>query len=114
MQCESLYKFQFESLNLWQLGIVELILTKELDRYTFAQVNAKYREIYEKVTGKETNSKRVMDLADAKDFLQSYKHWGDKEPMGHFEDTNKGPELVVKEKYKSGNAGYREVTLDDL
>jgi len=25
-----------------------------------------------------------------------------------------GPELVVKEKYKSGNAGYREVTLDDL
>lgn len=117
LKCESLYKFQYESLEIWQRAIVDTILNGESNSYTYAEVNANYRKIYTQVTGKETNSKRTIELADAKDFVQSYKHHGDDKTMGHFEvGPDDLPVLKVNEQYfnENSNDGFSEVGGDGL
>lgn len=115
LQCESLFKFQFESLDLWQRGIAELLISKESSTYNFAQVNASYRKVYTRITGKDTNTKRSIELSDARDFIQSYRHYGDTEPMGYFETGSDGlPVLKPNDKYESENKGYNEVSMEVL
>lgn len=114
-QCEALYKFQYESLNIWQTAIAELILSREEDEYGFGEINAQYRKVYTQVTGKETNSKRSVNKADVKDFLQSYRYYGSDKPMGHVRQAKDGEMFIVAaEQYKSQHSGYKEVGLDAL
>lgn len=116
LQCEALYRFQYESLDIWQRAITELILSKESDEYMGGEINAQYRKVYTRITGRETNSKRAINKVDIKDFLQSYRHYEDKEPMGYVKDDDSDGEMVVAvaKKYKAKHGSFKEVGISFL
>ena len=93
LQCETLYKFRYESLKMWQRVIVDTIKSKERAEYTRTFIKQEYMEYSKERTGKEMRFTMSKGMIEA--FLEDYKHRDEDTPMATVGADSEGEMVLI-------------------